>query len=148
MLPWGSWTFHPGQRPLQPTPYPPSTHWYSWSSSSEDASCLLTLVYQRQSLSVPSGCEVGAGCLRRQKLLKLERQFVLPAWCQPETENVQTMLGISGWLLTHLPGMSVRFWSHEQCFVFPWEPAEEELVNAETLASTGWACPQALERWQ
>lgn len=36
-----------------------------------------------------------------------------------------------------LPGMLVRFWSHQQCFVLPWEPAEEELVHAETLASTG-----------
>lgn len=33
--------------------------------------------------------------------------------------------------------MLVRFWCHQQCFVFPWEPAEEELVHAETLASTG-----------
>lgn len=46
------------------------------------------------------------------------------------------MLGMIRWFLSLLPGMSVRFWS-QQCFVFPWEPAEEELVHAETLASTG-----------
>lgn len=57
--------------------------------------------------------------------------------CHPETERVQMTLGIIGWFLSLLPGMVVRFWSHQQCFVFPWEPAEEEFVPAETLASTG-----------
>lgn len=27
--------------------------------------------------------------------------------------------------------MLVRFWCHQQCFVFPWEPAEEESVHGD-----------------
>ena len=51
-------------------------------------------------------------------------------------------MGVIGQLLSLFSGMLIRFGSHQQCFVFPWEPAKEQLVHTEAWAGT--VCTQAL----
>lgn len=58
-----------------------------------------------------------------------------PGVSQQLFEKVQEIMGVIGWFRSLLSGMLVRFWSHQQRFMFPWEPAEESWC----VQRHGWA---------